>query len=64
VLFNQAIGGANVQSFKSGNWGKIISVLKAGDYVMIQFGANDSGAAQFVTEELRRIDSPLAAYLK
>jgi lysophospholipase L1-like esterase len=45
TINNQAIGGANVQSFKSGNWGKIISVLKAGDYVMIQFGANDSGTA-------------------
>jgi lysophospholipase L1-like esterase len=45
AIDNKAIGGANVQSFKSGNWSKIISVLKAGDYVMIQFGANDSGTA-------------------
>jgi len=42
---NQAIGGANVKTFKSGNWGKISAALKAGDYVMMQFGANDSGTA-------------------
>lgn len=42
---NQAIGGANVQSFKAGNWSKIIAALKPGDYVMMQFGANDSGTA-------------------
>jgi DNA sulfur modification protein DndE len=43
TINNQAIGGASVKSFKSGNWNKIIAVLKAGDYVMMQFGANDSG---------------------
>ena len=45
TIDNQAIGGANVKTFKSGNWGKIIAALKAGDYVMMQFGANDSGTA-------------------
>jgi lysophospholipase L1-like esterase len=45
TIDNKAIGGANVQSFKSGNWNKIIPALKPGDYVMIQFGANDSGTA-------------------
>ncbi len=43
---NQAVGGANVQSFKrSGNWSRIIAALKPGDYVLMQFGANDSGTA-------------------
>jgi large repetitive protein len=42
---NQAMGGANVQSFKNGRWGNILSALKPGDYVMMQFGANDSGTA-------------------
>jgi lysophospholipase L1-like esterase len=43
---NQAQGGANVQSFhRSGNWTRIIAALKPGDYVLIQFGANDSGTA-------------------
>ena len=45
AIDNKAIGGANVKSFKSGNWGKIMAVLQPGDYVMIQFGANDSGTA-------------------
>jgi DNA sulfur modification protein DndE len=43
---NQAQGGANVQSFKrSGRWTKILENVKPGDYVLIQFGANDSGTA-------------------
>ncbi len=43
---NQAQGGANVQSFKaSANWTRILAALKPGDYVLIQFGANDSGTA-------------------
>ena len=45
TINNQAKGGANVKSFKNGRWGNILSILKAGDYVMIQFGANDSGTA-------------------
>ena len=43
---NQAIGGANVQSFKNGNnWSRIIAALQPGDFVLMQFGANDSGTA-------------------
>ena len=43
---NQAQGGANCQSFKSsGRWTAIMNALKPGDYVLIQFGANDSGTA-------------------
>ncbi len=45
TINNQAIGGANVRSFKNGRWSNILSALKAGDYVLIQFGANDSGTA-------------------
>ena len=45
TIDNKAIGGANVKSFKSGNWTKIVPALKGGDYVLIQFGANDSGTA-------------------
>lgn len=45
TIDNKAIGGANVKSFKSGNWSKIMAVLQPGDYVMMQFGANDSGTA-------------------
>ncbi len=43
---NQAQGGANVQSFyNSGRWRNIISAIQPGDYVLMQFGANDSGTA-------------------
>jgi len=43
---NQAQGGANVQSFKnSGRWTAILAALQPGDYVLMQFGANDSGTA-------------------
>jgi lysophospholipase L1-like esterase len=45
TIDNQAIGGANVKSFKAGNWRRIIAALRTGDYVLIQFGANDSGTA-------------------
>lgn len=45
TIDNKAIGGANVKTFKNGNWKKIIPALKPGDYVLIQFGANDSGTA-------------------
>lgn len=43
---NQAIGGASVRTFQTGRWTNIVSALKAGDYVMIQFGTNDSGTVQ------------------
>jgi lysophospholipase L1-like esterase len=43
---NQAQGGANVQSFKTSvRWTKIVESVKPGDYVLYQFGANDSGTA-------------------
>ncbi|HVU38308.1 MAG TPA: GDSL-type esterase/lipase family protein [Opitutales bacterium] len=43
---NQAQGGANVQSFyNSGRWRNIIGAIQPGDYVLMQFGANDSGTA-------------------
>ncbi|MBN1972590.1 MAG: hypothetical protein JW787_03055 [Sedimentisphaerales bacterium] len=45
TINNQAVGGANVRSFRNSRWSNILSVLKPGDYVMIQFGANDSGTA-------------------
>ena len=40
---NQAIGGASIRTFQTGRWTNIMSALRAGDFVMIQFGANDSG---------------------
>jgi lysophospholipase L1-like esterase len=44
TIDNQAIGGASVQTFySSSRWTNITSKLKAGDYVMADFGINDSG---------------------
>lgn len=45
AINNQAQGGASIQTFRrSARWTNIVSALKKGDFVMIQFGANDSGA--------------------
>lgn len=52
-LNNQAIGGASVETFYTGRWQNIMSALKAGDYVMAAFGANDSGSV-----EGRHVDPP------
>ena len=41
---NQAIGGRSSRTFLTeGRWDKILTTLKPGDYVMMQFGHNDSG---------------------
>ncbi len=45
MVNNVAVGGANIQTFKAGNWKKLMAAVKPGDFVMIQFGANDSGTA-------------------
>jgi lysophospholipase L1-like esterase len=52
-LDNQAIGGASVETFYTGRWKNIMSNLRAGDYVMAAFGANDSG-----TVEGRHVEPP------
>ncbi|MFT4204030.1 MAG: rhamnogalacturonan acetylesterase [Chitinophagaceae bacterium] len=41
---NDAIGGRSSRSFiYEGRWAKVLSHLKNGDYVLMQFGHNDSG---------------------
>jgi len=41
---NHAIGGRSSRTFiTEGRWDKIIATLKKGDYVIMQFGHNDSG---------------------
>jgi lysophospholipase L1-like esterase len=41
---NQAIGGRSSRTFiTEGRWDKILAGLKKGDYVIMQFGHNDSG---------------------
>jgi lysophospholipase L1-like esterase len=44
ALDNQALGGSSVQTFYAGRWQNILGKLRAGDYVMAAFGANDSGS--------------------
>lgn len=41
---NHAIGGRSSRTFiTEGRWDKILQTLKKGDYVLVQFGHNDSG---------------------
>jgi rhamnogalacturonan acetylesterase len=43
-ISNRAIGGRSSRTFiTEGRWDKILSVLKKGDYVVMQFGHNDAG---------------------
>lgn len=43
-VVNRAIGGRSSRSFQyEGRWDKVLGELKAGDFVLIQFGHNDVG---------------------
>ncbi|TFW33694.1 rhamnogalacturonan acetylesterase [Massilia horti] len=43
-VVNSAIGGRSSRTFLTeGRWDKVVSMLKAGDWVVIQFGHNDGG---------------------
>lgn len=42
AIDNRALGGASIQTFQS-RWTGIVSALQAGDFVMADFGINDSG---------------------
>ena len=45
-ISNKALGGTSSRSYEStGLWQKVLSDLKPGDFVMIQFGHNDNGRA-------------------
>src|SRR5258708_3045982 len=45
TVLNRARAGRSARTFlNEGLWGKIAADLKAGDYVLIQFGHNDGGA--------------------
>ena len=44
IIENDAIGGRSSRTFiTEGRWDKILSKLKKGDFVLMQFGHNDSG---------------------
>jgi lysophospholipase L1-like esterase len=53
TLDNQALGGSSVKTFYTSRWPNILGKLRAGDYVMAAFGANDSG-----TVAGRHVDPP------
>jgi lysophospholipase L1-like esterase len=41
---NQALGGTSTRSYiTGGHWERVLALVKAGDYVMMQFGHNDGG---------------------
>jgi rhamnogalacturonan acetylesterase len=43
---NQALGGTSSRSYISGrHWERVLALVKAGDFVMMQFGHNDGGPA-------------------
>lgn len=46
-VINRAIGGRSTRTFMTdGRWDKILTELKPGDFVLVQFGHNDSGDYQ------------------
>ncbi|UCF66009.1 MAG: rhamnogalacturonan acetylesterase [bacterium] len=58
VVKNFAVNGRSTKSFiDEGRWGKVLSEMKKGDYVFIQFGHND----QKFNDSLR-FTNPLTAY--
>ena len=40
---NRAIGGTSSRSYYNGEWKRVLDMMKPGDFVMMQFGHNDSG---------------------
>jgi rhamnogalacturonan acetylesterase len=49
-LLNQAQGGARFNTYIQTNWGRVLSAVKPGDFVVIQFGHN-SGPLPGIGEE-------------
>lgn len=44
-VVNRAVGGLSSRTYlTSGNWDKVLQMLKPGDFVIMQFGHNDAGA--------------------
>jgi lysophospholipase L1-like esterase len=67
---NMALGGTSSRTFLTGgNWDKVMAELKPGDFVIMQFGHNDSGplddtsrargTIRGVGEESKEIDNPI-----
>jgi lysophospholipase L1-like esterase len=43
-VVNRALGGTSSRTFYRDQWPRVLARLKAGDFVMLQFGHNDGGA--------------------
>ncbi|RDV11491.1 lysophospholipase [Pontibacter diazotrophicus] len=65
---NYALGGTSSRTFRTqGHWGKVLPKIKPGDYVMMQFGHNDSspvndtlrarGTIKSNSDEIQEIDN-------
>lgn len=68
-VVNRAIGGRSSRTFQTeGRWDRVLAEVKAGDFVLMQFGHNDSGkpddparprgSLRGVGDETREIDHP------
>ena len=69
-VVNRAIGGRSSRTYISeGRWDELIALLKAGDFVLLQFGHNDPGPLDDtsrargtlpgVGDEIKEIDNPI-----
>jgi lysophospholipase L1-like esterase len=70
-VVNRAIGGLSSRTYLTfGDWDRVLGMIKPGDFVMMQFGHNDSGAPDEhlraraslpgAGDETRDIDNPLS----
>jgi len=69
-VVNRALGGRSSRTYLTqGHWGRVLELLKPGDFVMMQFGHNDGGplddtarargTLSGVGAETREIDNPI-----
>lgn len=65
-VVNRGAGGTSSRTYYTqGNWSRVLSLLKPGDFVMLQFGHNDGGAPvtgraslKGTGEEVQEVDNP------
>ena len=43
-VVNRAVGGTSSRTYFSGQWPRVLAMVKKGDFVMMQFGHNDNGS--------------------
>lgn len=69
-VVNRAVGGLSSRTYlTAGHWDRVLALMKPGDFVMLQFGHNDSGPLDDASrargsipgtgEETREIDNPI-----